>query len=99
MNITPELIDEWTRNAPAAGLERDLLIAQRAAQLAQSQAGADRGLRWEIVNKLVDWNRTPQMGDDPHSVAAEILSLVANWINKRGGIYSSDILHAEAKRK
>jgi hypothetical protein len=32
--ITQEHIDEWTRHAPAAGLERDLIIAQRAAQLA-----------------------------------------------------------------
>jgi hypothetical protein len=32
--ITQQLIDEWTRHAPAAGLERDLIIAQRAAQLA-----------------------------------------------------------------
>jgi hypothetical protein len=36
--ITQEHIDEWTRHAPAAGPERDLIIAQRAAQLGQSPA-------------------------------------------------------------
>jgi hypothetical protein len=30
MSITPELIEEWTRNAPATGPERDMLIARRA---------------------------------------------------------------------
>jgi hypothetical protein len=34
--ITQQLIDEWTRHAPASGPERDILIAQRAAQLAQA---------------------------------------------------------------
>jgi ferritin-like metal-binding protein YciE len=33
--ITQQHIDEWTRHAPAAGPERDLIIAQRAAQLGQ----------------------------------------------------------------
>ena len=34
--ITQQLIDKWTRHAPAAGPERDMIIAQRAAQLGQS---------------------------------------------------------------
>jgi hypothetical protein len=97
--ITQEHIDEWTRHAPAAGLERDLIIAQRAAQLAQSRPGTDRRLRWEIACQVAGWASTARLGDNAQGVAAEILFLVAGWVRNRGLDRTAELLHAEAKRK